>query len=734
MFVHLSCQRYAHEPLVNANHGRNISVLMGMNTARIDNYPIDSTLVKLNIKNIENKYWKDQLPKILVAFKARALKTPKEILNNPANCGNLDNTNDWNKDEYYIIHTEGYKYKEEGQKGSGRGHSVKTGFSLKERADITIQVLEFFKDILIPDKPMECDIKIPVGKKLPLAISNHEIHRKSLIPSALKKFTEAGKQKYIQEKQNMIADSIKRVSNNQQIYLFVIYYEQHTRILVHQQLHNAFLLQDKDNLPEWLIVKDIPINSSELIDKIPVTDLPSKNNNFDEEIRKGHNKKRQDWQKFLKNSVLTDVINKNNSNLFAIIEIGNTQVKGIHPKQNIRGAVREACILEHINSQMLQTVETKKKDHTAYSDKTRGRVLNAVLDITLRQTETLYGLPSEVYKIAKISKNIAQQLDVIAFCRVKKNDFIGKTPFQYSIAVRLQATGKVDVLLPNHKQWIPYSKAGIEIGRLFHEIRKARNATGDNKKILEQVQMKGGHLVKFVADTLVNHLENSTVALIEADVWRNERSQDGNNNQAWFQLKNEYLLEQRDILNFGHVIGHNCQYQRDDEKLNNLLSVIRLRSGNETPQYVTNRNTWDDNLETKDFTQLSGFIDKEVPELLHYFSIGRIPETQKKKQNAPKARNLSKIEHQDAIYAANIAYKHQQMIEMLPFFIRADLKTEENIKALCRVPHYLRTSPAYTRGNIRQPYPMHLGRISWKNLKPRARKVYRHSGTTKKLG
>ncbi|MEM7593263.1 MAG: hypothetical protein AAF383_17410 [Cyanobacteria bacterium P01_A01_bin.83] len=56
--------------------------------------------------------------------------------------------------------------------------------------------------------------------------------------------------------------------------------------------------------------------------------------------------------------------------------------------------------------------------------------------------------------------------------------------------------------------------------------------------------MKGGHLVKFVADTLVNHLKNPTIALIEADVWRNERSKDGNNHQAWFQLKNEYLLEQ----------------------------------------------------------------------------------------------------------------------------------------------------------------------------------------------
>lgn len=49
------------------------------------------------------------------------------------------------------------------------------------------------------------------------------------------------------------------------------------------------------------------------------------------------------------------------------------------------------------------------------------------------------------------------------------------------------------------------------------------------------------------------------------------------------------------------------------------------------------------------------------------------------------------------------------MIEMLPFFIHPDFQTQEGIKALCRVPHYLRTSPAYTKGNISQPYLMHLG-------------------------
>jgi RNaseH domain of pPIWI_RE len=266
----------------------------------------------------------------------------------------------------------------------------------------------------------------------------------------------------------------------------------------------------------------------------------------------------------------------------------------------------------------------------------------------------------------------------------------------------------VDVLLPHQQQWIPYSQAGIAIGTLFHQVRKARNATGNERKILDRVQMKGGQLVKFVADVLAQYIENPTIALIEADVWRNKRSKDGNNNQAWFQLMNEHLLEQRDILNFNHVPGHNCQYERDNEKLNNLLGIIRLRSGNETPQYVTNRANWNEDSTVRDFTKLSGFIDRTVPELMHYFSVGRIPDTQKT-QDTSKSRELYKSDRIDNVYAADIAYKHQQMVEMLPFFVRSDFQSENNLKALCRVPHFLRTSPAFTKGNIIHPYPMHLG-------------------------
>ncbi|MBG1242160.1 RNAseH domain-containing protein [Nostoc sp. NZL] len=390
------------------------------------------------------------------------------------------------------------------------------------------------------------------------------------------------------------------------------------------------------------------------------------------------------------------------------MEIGQTKKKGVHPKQSIYRAVREACVLEKISSQMVQTVKPKSVDKEnqstdtspSYSKKTEGRILNAVLDITLRQIGALYGLPSEVYERAGISKEIAQNLDVIALCRRKTTQ--GEDNIHYALAVRLRATGAVDVLFPDSQDWIPYPRAGIELGQIFSRVRRDRN-------YLKTIQLKGIELAKFAADVLTQVGDKPTLVLIEADVWRNERGEE-NGGQAWFQLKNEYLLANRDVLDFQHVPGHACVYPRDHNQLRNLLGIIRFRTGNETTQYITNRQAWNENSPARDLIHLSGFYDSSVPELLHYFSIGRLPQTQKG-QDTSTARELYMLDSQNDEYGVNIAFKHQQMLEMLPFFIRSDFqKTEESLKSLCRVPHYLRISPAWSMGNIHPPYPMHLGK------------------------
>ncbi|MDZ8104893.1 MAG: RNaseH domain-containing protein [Nostoc sp. DedQUE12a] len=699
IFLDLSCQRYPHEPLLDANYGRDISVLMGMNKARLSDYEVDSTLVRLVIeKNKEEEnLWRLQLPELLAAFKARALELPENILNNPAGFGNLDNSNNWgDRDEYYIVHTEGYKYEHEKYK---RGHSIKTGFSFPERGDIIARVLELLNGVLIPDNPMQSDIPAPSGIKAPLAMRNYEFISK----------TRKKRQPY----QQIANDAIYRGLQGQPMHIFLIYREQDTYETVYQQLRDVFLLNEDEDFPAHITVSKILIDNAKLLEKFDTDGLkPKDKSKFDEQIRKQHQAKREAWRTFLQERAIPLINFETNPHCLAIIEIGRIKTKGFLPQQNIKGAIREACVREGINSQMIQSIPTAKPKSSdteddedkspSYSKPTKGRVMSAVLDGTLRQIGALYGLPSQLYEQAKIPKEIAQELDVIAFCRRKTNQYQGD--IHYALAVRLRAIGTVDVILPDANDWIPYTQAGIAVGKIFAQARGDRQE--NKKRIQSKIKLSGTELVQFVARVVTKHLDRPTIVLIEAEGWRNERGED-NDGKIWPQLQNENLLAKSNVLDFHHVPAHTCEYKRDNKQLENLLAVIRIRTGKETPQYITNREAWNEDCPTRDFQHLSGFYDKSAPELLHYFSVGKLPKTQKKQDEMP-VPELYKLGFQEDKYGANIPFKHQQMVEMVPFFVHSDFQREEALKALCRVPHYLRCSPAWCMGNIVLPYPMHL--------------------------
>lgn len=698
IFLHLSCQRYPNEPLSDANYGRDISVLMGMNNARLPNYEVDSTLVRLVIENNgkeKENLWRLQLPELLAAFKARALEQPENILNNPAGFGNLDNSNNWgDRDEYYIVHGEGYKYEHDKSK---RGHSIKTGFSFLERGDIIARVLELLNGVLIPDNPMQSDIPAPSGIKAPLAMRDYEFISK----------TRKKRQPY----QQIATDAIYRALQGKAMHIFLIYREQDTCEVVYQQLREVFLLNENEDFPQDITVSKILIDDATLLQPLNTGGfLPKDRKKFDDQIRKQHQAKREAWRTFLQKNAIPLINFETNPHCLAIIEIRRIKTKGVLPQQNIKGAIREACVREGISSQMIQTVTQKSIDteddedkSPSYSKPTQGRVMNAVLDGTLRQIGALYGLPSQLYEQANIPKEIAQELDVIAFCRRKTNQYQGD--IHYVLAVRLRATGAVDVMLPDGDDWIPYSQAGITVGKIFAEARRDR--LENTKRIQSKIKLSGTELVQFVARVVTKHLDRPTIVLIEAEGWRNERGED-NDGSVWFQLKNEYLLAKRNVLDFRHVPGHSCEYSRESKQLENLLAVMRIRTGKETPQYITNREMWNKYCPARDFQHLSGFYDNSVPELLHYFSVGKLPKTQKK-QDEKLISELYKLGYQEDQFGANFPFKHQQLVEIVPFFIRPDFQPEEALKALCRLPHYLRCSPAWSMGNIVSPYPMHLG-------------------------
>jgi len=705
IFTHLSCQRYAHEPLVETNYDQDISVLMGMNEARLSGYDFDSTLVRLIIDNSrgrQEKLWKFQLPELLAAFKARELTQPEAILGNPAAHGNLDNQSSGQKDEYYIVHTEGYKYQHESRK---RNHSIKPGFSLRERGDIVAQVLNLLDGTLIPDSSINSDIPAPSGKKTPLAMRGYDYISQTLYftPEQRAQLSDVEREhrsrEHRQNRQQIAASVLQQALQGETMHLFLLWRERETYDMVYQQLRDIFLLSESEDFPTQIRVHSIHISNSILLEPLSKGEFtPADKKRFYDQMRKQHQEKREVWRDFL-----WQVIPQNLPNRFAIIEIGQGKKKGVHPKQSIYGSIREACALEKVSSQIIQTVKPKSNtesdsdEQESYSKKTQGRVLNAVMDATLRQIGGLYGSPVEIYAQAGLPVCTAQLLDVVALCRCRKN----QEDVHYAIAVRLRATGVVDVMLPSSREWIPYSQAGFTVGQIFSQARSDRIT--NRRRIDSQIKLSGTQLAEFAARIITQTLEQPTLVLIEADGWRNERGED-NDRKIWPQLKNEYLPAKQDVLDFQHIPGHHCEYQRKDPELENLLAVIRLRAEDETPQYIPDRDFWNEDRPARSFVHLTGFCDESVPGLLHYFSVGRLPKTQKA-QDTPGNRELYMLDE----HGANIAFKHQQIVELVPFFVHPQFETDTGIQALCRVPHYLRSTPAWTMGNLVHPYPMHLG-------------------------
>src|SRR5690606_2762699 len=104
---------------------------------------------------------------------------------------------------------------------------------------------------------------------------------------------------------------------------------------------------------------------------------------------------------------------------------------------------------------------------------------------------------------------------------------------------------------------------------------------------------------------------------------------------------------------------------------------------------------------------LTGYTDSQSSPVFHYFSVGGLPETQK---NQPVLATRATFKH-DVVPNRfhDIAVKHPQLIEMVPFFVHPALNTDSGKRAICRAIHFLRISPSFTMGDIVSPYPMHLG-------------------------
>jgi hypothetical protein len=673
MFVSLHAQRYADKPLTHPNDRRRVSILTAANRQRLDDFHKDTTLINLRTREVEKKFdWNDNISELLVRINAIPLRSPNDIFAEPQNHWQpLGLEPDFRNDEYYIVHAEGYGYGE-----NEEGHQIEAGFSMTDTAEVLEKVISEHLPILKQDSPLNLDdFPAPSGKKKPLALNDYttwsvEPPMKPVAWGSKEKREEERTQRYIQQRskfQVIMTDSISRALRGGELLIVILWNTEDTRAGILKALREALLLNPGDDYPSNIKIEDHYV-SSHLLEKMETKEMP---------YEKAHHVLMTKWREFIKEKVTA------HNNRMAIIE---TFGKG--KSWGVKGAAREACVREGITSQMVESIRMKEDESGSkvYLGGPRNhehRANSVAYEAVLRHIGILFGDPKAIYEAAGVSQ---ENLELLTFFLMQT-----KTNIRYPVAVKIAYDGAIEVRLPQSNGWLLYREAAPTLGKVFASEWHNTAYGGQNKRKIRDIKKNESrlyldktHLNNFILDVLKG-IKNPTIAVIEADNWRNY--------DIWPQINNNNLVKSSNVLDFS---PHDRVYQRTDPIFRNLLAMVRIRSGVETPQYLTNTH--------REFTQLTGFVDDSTGEMMHYFSIGRQLVTGRG-QRHPSTRHATMV---DGI-GAGVAYKYPQVVEFVPFFVREDYANPVDLKKICRIPHYLRISPAWPQGNIVLPYPMHLG-------------------------
>ena len=389
-------------------------------------------------------------------------------------------------------------------------------------------------------------------------------------------------------------------------------------------------------------------------------------------MRKSFREKTREWKDYLSSLLPTEP-----GYGMALIELHKLDPKKTYPDQHIKGAVRRSCNKLGLASQMFFPIRLDKK---GVAPESKGRARNSVADLIYRQTGLVYDRPVELYQKAGIPQEQAGRLHVIGLYKLRKFE----PKIDFPMAVRLSPDGTFQALLPQYPlQWLPFLEAQKVLGELF--VKGKEKGNEDILSLSKEAQSQ------FAAHVFTDTYSEPTLVLLEAQDWRNR--------DVLPQFANGKAVA-KDQLNLTHVKTFEHLYTRKDLPNLRIIRVRTIVSG-ETPQYFAVREDEEDELkEEKDLKQLTGFVDTQAAgEFFHYLSVGSMPTTAAKEQQV-------KTGFYKTDEGGGIAFKHQTIVEFVPFFLQA----EDDPQAWCHIPHFMRISPGWDGGNIVFPYPMHLAK------------------------
>jgi hypothetical protein len=706
--LYVRCSRYVDNSLRKKNWQRDVSIKMGVDQARVNGWACSPTLVTLPVAGSKtNPRWDEQLVPLLAAMKARPLIEPVELFQDPMKYRTP--TPPHQHDKYFVLHAEGFKPK----------HQVKTGFDFAEIHEVASSVSDLLGLELSAGQTLTVDHSGSFRSlaDLPLSMCNtDELRRKVVISSkghSRKKLEEAERKQAKEdsqhqnelERQRIVLRALRRAACNQPIVIYLCWWNTFTKRQLMQELRRALFLQEGDAWPEdiTLVIPSQP-TPNHLLEPLDAGQLDpfyrytpgltwQKRRQWEEawekQMHEAFAAKTQAWESYLNG------IRENRSGYgLALVELQKLDEEQYHKDQNIKGAVRRACNRVGLSSQMISPLIPLPKpipNKGDIVDESRGRLRNAVADLLYRQPGLIYESPKSLYEKAGLPPELAEQLHIVGLYRLSRRN----PGVDYALAICLCPDGTYRALLPQHpEQWLPLQKASQMIGELFF-----------NKKA-ETINLPKEELACFAARVFTCMKDMPTLVLFEASDWRNRDlfPQFANGETA---LQNQ--LDLRKIKSFERL------YSSQDLPHLRIIRLRRTGTVGETPQYVPlheeeeKRPTTEGAFEQyeegvftreRDFRHLTGIVDTQaVSPFFHYLSIGRIPITVAGGQKAKQPQyKLDK--------GGGIAFKHQTIVEFVPFFLQA----EDDAQAWCRVAHFMRFSPGWDGGNIILSFPMHLAK------------------------
>jgi hypothetical protein len=652
--VSISCRRYVEAPLKKLNYRRRVTVMMGTQTPRLEDWPVEPTMVPISIRGEEQAFWwDDALPDLLKDLRARPLEDIMQIAADPqVYWSPAEHTGD----RYFLLYSEGME----------PDHPLETGFGPVELYAVWQAILQQCEGYLFPDKPLARDDQnIRLDRTISMLpvweLSDRERKQHKIIVDGKKKLQPLDDD----IKCSFGSKALQQSGLELPVRFLFFYRTEQMRDAVVKLFRECLLWQGKEiELLEPIRVDDvlvaplehgtIDVNFRKELKGRPKKEREEKTEQWRQAVEQGRRQRLKAWRSLLAS------VRPANGTILALIEIPFESI--VRDELNPRPAIREECVRAKIGSQLL--VSPKK----GVGDGDLSRAKNALADLLIRQTGLLYGDVTDVYRMAGVPTDLSRQVIIVGLARVRKT----KYELDYTVAVRILPSGRIEMLLPEAgQQWQPYFSGCMDLGEIFRSAPPSKK-----KRHQKMIKLPKNRISQFLQGACISSSE-PTIVFLGAQDFRS----------VWPQLQNPDMELNTLFL---------CQNEPPlTPDLVSPLWMVRIREAGslgETPQYVRLLKGIDSTSDDAHYAQ--GIYDLAVSGKFPIFhTIGRGPGSGDRR------------EWLKAALGGGRAFKRQHVVEAVPFFLSDECLS----LALGRISYFLRFPPTWENGTTLSPWPMHLG-------------------------